>query len=75
MKNPIASNVRPLAEYECSGCGETYITEVTGMYTSGGCTGHGEGEYCYCPYPEIRGAVHCPICDVYHDIRLGETDL
>lgn len=27
--------------------------------SGGGCTGHNDGEYCYCPYPEATITVTC----------------
>ncbi len=35
--------------------------------SGGGCSGHGEGEYCYCPSAEAFICVHCIKCSAYHE--------
>ena len=40
--------------------------------TIGGCTGHPDGDYCYCFTPEIRVGVTCPECKVYYDFLVKE---
>ena len=41
----------------CPKCGAKMTVDVI---LEGGCGGHDDGEYCYCPSPDVRAEWDCP---------------
>jgi hypothetical protein len=74
-KAPVARDVRFHVSFSCSRCKKTQQVEVPGYdfyEVGGGCFGHGPGEYCYCPHPEMRTSFSCPDCKGSFDVLVKE---
>jgi hypothetical protein len=51
-------------EYICNNGHANASTEAWIRAIGGGCSGHGEGEYCYCPHPEAVITSTCNVCAI-----------
>jgi len=75
MARPIARDVKFSAQFHCSRCKKEQVADVPNynFYTTGdGCFGHGPGEYCYCPSPEMRVDFSCPVCKASFDVLVKD---
>lgn len=61
---PVSTLVCVKVDWKCK-CGVFQTTEGPSIGASGGgCSGHSDGEYCYCPYPEAYIRLECYSCKV-----------
>lgn len=56
-------------EVECPNGHVVKVESGEGFSSTGGCYGHGEGEYCYCPSPDVLFRFNCPECSKKNKYR------
>lgn len=57
-------------EFTCPECKKNVM--VTGQFHEvGGCTGHVEGDYCYCDSAHLEEDVICPNCGAAGELRVA----
>lgn len=65
------ARVQVTLEFTCPGCQKEQTVTLSGASPVGGCTGHGEGEYCYCDSPHYEEAVQCEACKAWIELQSG----
>lgn len=61
---------RVVVEWECAKCRTKNASIGLDISTSGGCSGHPEGGYCYCGPTKFTYETRCDQCDIYTTIHM-----
>lgn len=57
--------------FECPVCEKKQEATLENAQIVGGCTGHGEGDYCYCDSPHYEEVTKCIQCGVTVELQTG----